>query len=237
LTGDVTKVSITATGSNTTYVTKISFYDAKGNVVTVNRADKIKKLLSPYVDSANFVVTKSGTPVNRTNYTMLGFGGVNNEKTAGVDVLGNPYKYNVIGRGIFSVLTASGLKQFSDGISEKIMTATGIKDLNMSYALDSQYYPTITGVNGDQIPDIKNIKTILESETIQTEYASNSFTFISRGWGHGVGLSQYGIYELGNVGYDYKYILEAYYSGIVMKRMGSVIKGSDNRYYINFGDI
>ncbi len=234
LTGDVTKVSITSTGNNTTYVTQIKFYDAKGNVVTVDRADKIKKLLSPYVDSANFVVTKSGTSVSRTNYTMLGFGGVNNEKSVGVDVLGNPFRFNVTGRCIFNVITKNGIMQFKDSTTEKVITATGIKDLNMSQNLDSQYYPTISGINGEDIPDIKNIGVILEKETLETEFASNSFTFISRGWGHGVGMSQYGIYELGNVGYDYEYILEAYYSGIVMKRMGSVVKESDNRYYINF---
>lgn len=234
LNGDVTKITITSTGNNTTYVTGIRFYDSYGNVVTVNRADKIKKLLSPYVDSANFVVAKSGESVTRTNYTMLGFGGVNDEPTIGVDLLGNPFRFTVKGRGLFDVLTKNGIKQFSDSIAEKVMTATGVKDFNMAYALDSQYFPTITGIYGDQIPDIKNINTIIETETLKTDYASNSFTFISRGWGHGVGLSQYGIYELGNLGYDYEYILEAYYTGIVMKSMGSVTKESDNRYYINF---
>ena len=165
---------------------------------------------------------------------MLGFGAVNKDDAIGVDILGNPFNYLVKGTTIFDILTKNGLKQLLASTSESVMTATGIKDFNMLHALDPQYYPTIIGVNGERIPDIKNLNVILDSETIQTDPATNSFTFISRGWGHGVGMSQYGIYELGNVGYDYQYILEAYYSGIVIKTMSSVFKGTDNRYYINF---
>ena len=47
-----------------------------------------------------------------------------------------------------------------------------------------------------------------------TDYGKGKFIFTTYGWGHGVGMSQYGIYELGNLGYDCRYILKAYYSGI-----------------------
>jgi stage II sporulation protein D len=214
LTGAVTKVEITKTGNNSTYVTEIKFYDAKGNCQTVTRADRIKKLLSSYVDSANFVVAKSGETITRVKYTMLGFGATNPNPSEGVDVLGDPFLNTVLGRQQFNVLTESGLKTFYDSQSEKVMTDSGLKDFNMSYALDSQIYPTIIGINGELLPDISQLSAIIESETITTTYAADSFTFISRGWGHGVGMSQYGIYELGNLGYDYRYILKAYYSGI-----------------------
>lgn len=214
LNGKVTKVQITATGNNTTYVTQIKFYDASGNVVTINRADRIKKALSPYVDSSNFVVAKSGDSVAMTNYTKLGFGAVNTENTTGLDIQGHPFKYTAFGRQLFYVMTKLGLKSFYDSSSEKVMTADGLKDFNMSYALDSQYYPTVIGINGEVLPDIHQLSGIATSETVTTTYVADSFTFISRGWGHGVGMSQYGIYELGNLGYDYEYILSAYYSGI-----------------------
>jgi SpoIID/LytB domain protein len=101
------------------------------------------------------------------------------------------------------------------------MTAGGLKDFNMSYSLDSQYYPTVKGINGEILPDIHQLSGIATTESVSTAYVADSFTFISRGWGHGVGMSQYGIYELGNLGYDYEYILSAYYSGIsFVKYMG-----------------
>ena len=223
LNGKVTNVQITLTGNNTTYVTQIKFYDASGNVVTVNRADRIKKLLSPYVDSSNFVVTKSGNSVSMTNYTMYGFGAVSSDTTTGLDILGNPFKYTVFGRQMFNVLTKLGLQSFYDSQSVKVMTAEGVKDFNMSYSLDSQYYPTVLGINGEILPDIHQLSGIATTETVSTTYVADSFTFISRGWGHGVGMSQYGIYELGNLGYDYVYILSAYYSGIKLMTYGQYI--------------
>lgn len=214
LSGPVTDVQITKTGQNTTYVTEIKFYDAAGNCQTVTRADRILKLLNEYMYSSNFVVVKSGETAVRTNYTLMGFGGINPEETTGLDILGNPYKYLVFGHKQFNVVTSSGNKTFYDSSAEKVMTAGGIKDFNMSYALDSQVYPTIIGVNGDVLPDVTKLSGIAETESIPTQYAENSFTFIGRGWGHGVGLSQYGIYDLGNLGYDYLTILKAYYTGI-----------------------
>ena len=214
LSGPVTDVQITKTGQNTTYVTEIKFYDAEGNCETVTRADRIQKLLNDYMYSSNFVVVKSGDTAVRTNYTLMGFGGINPEETTGLDILGNPIKYSVFGHKSFSVVTSNGTKTFYDSSTEKVITAGGIKDFNMSYALDSQVYPTIIGVNGDVLPDIPKLTGIAETESIQTDYVENSFTFIGRGWGHGVGLSQYGIYDLGNLGYDYLTILRAYYTGI-----------------------
>ena len=40
------------------------------------------------------------------------------------------------------------------------------------------------------------------------------FTFLGRGWGHGVGMCQVGAYGLAKQGFRYDQILKAYYSGI-----------------------
>lgn len=42
------------------------------------------------------------------------------------------------------------------------------------------------------------------------------FTFKGTGWGHNVGLSQYGAYSMAQLGYDYKEILEFYYTGVTV---------------------
>lgn len=219
----VSKVEITKTGNNTTYVTEIKFYDQSGNCLTINRADKIKKALGSYVNSSNFVVAKSGESVKRINYTMLGFGGISTENSKGVSILTNPTKYNIVGRQNFSVITSGGIKTFSDSTSEKVITSSGIVDFNMAQALDTSAYHTITGINGEVLPDMTKLNAMETVETIQTDAAADSFTFISRGWGHGVGMSQYGIYELGNLGYDYQTILKAYYSGISFTTYGEYL--------------
>ncbi len=40
------------------------------------------------------------------------------------------------------------------------------------------------------------------------------FTFLGRGWGHGVGMCQVGAYGLAKQGFTYEQILKAYYTGI-----------------------
>lgn len=45
------------------------------------------------------------------------------------------------------------------------------------------------------------------------------FTFLGRGWGHGVGMCQVGAYGLAKQGFTYEQILKAYYSGIELTRI------------------
>ena len=45
------------------------------------------------------------------------------------------------------------------------------------------------------------------------------FTFLGRGWGHGVGMCQVGAYGLARQGFSYEQILKAYYTGIELIRL------------------
>ncbi len=47
----------------------------------------------------------------------------------------------------------------------------------------------------------------------------SGFTFLGRGWGHGVGMCQVGAYGLARQGFTYAQILKAYYTGIELTRM------------------
>jgi stage II sporulation protein D len=50
------------------------------------------------------------------------------------------------------------------------------------------------------------------------------FTFIGRGWGHGVGMCQVGAYGMALQGNDYEDILKYYYTGVSIVRYDSLIK-------------
>lgn len=50
-----------------------------------------------------------------------------------------------------------------------------------------------------------------------TRNESNSVTFVGKGWGHGVGMSQYGANSLAKKGYTYDQILKHYYTGIEVR--------------------
>ncbi|MBQ4064480.1 MAG: SpoIID/LytB domain-containing protein, partial [Clostridia bacterium] len=210
----VTKVEITGVGENSTYVTAIKFYDGNGNSVEVKQGNKIKSLLSSYVNSGNFVVAKAGETVTQTNFVMSGFGAYAGEPAMGVVIKTNPYDYSLYGRQTFSVLTADGVKTFTDSNGVSVMTGGGVTSYDMSHALDATYYPTMIGVNGEAIPDIRKLKAASELETLTANGSDGTFVFIGRGWGHGVGLSQWGIKDLGDLGYDYETIFKAYYSDV-----------------------
>jgi len=226
LTSAVTKIEITKFAENSTYVYAIKFYDKAGHTVEVKQGNKVKSLLSPYVNSGNFVVAKAGESVTRTNYTMMGFGASNAEPTLGVVVKTNPFAYSLYDRQTFSVLTANGMQTFNDSSEEYVATANGTLAFNMTHSLDSQFYPTITGVNGAVLPDIMKLQTLVETETITAEGTSGSFVFIGRGWGHGVGLSQWGIKDLGDLGYDFETIFKAYYSDVRIVDFQAYLNGT-----------
>jgi len=46
-----------------------------------------------------------------------------------------------------------------------------------------------------------------------------AFVFKGKGWGHGVGMCQYGMKYLGELGYSYQEILEYYYPGAQMSKL------------------
>lgn len=49
---------------------------------------------------------------------------------------------------------------------------------------------------------------------VRAATAEPAFRFIGRGYGHGLGMSQYGALSLAESGYDYKAILQYYYNGV-----------------------
>lgn len=57
----------------------------------------------------------------------------------------------------------------------------------------------------------------LRSHNFEVNYENGSFIFTVTGYGHGVGLSQYGADFLANQGYGFDEILSAYYTDAVLK--------------------
>lgn len=59
----------------------------------------------------------------------------------------------------------------------------------------------------------------LKSTNIEIEEQEDNIIIKSKGYGHGVGMSQYGAYELAKQGYTYDEILKYYYQGIEFKKI------------------
>ena len=48
---------------------------------------------------------------------------------------------------------------------------------------------------------------------------NNKVVVVTKGFGHGVGMSQYGAHGMAKNGYDYKEILAHYYQGTTIKNL------------------
>jgi len=74
----------------------------------------------------------------------------------------------------------------------------------------------------------KEIREILKlkSANFKIEYSNGKFTFITNGYGHGVGMSQYGADYLARQGKTYDEILKHYYSGVEIEKIYD--ENSDN---------
>ena len=72
-------------------------------------------------------------------------------------------------------------------------------------------------IGGDSLSG-RNIRDCLglASANFTVDVAGDQVTFTTNGYGHGVGMSQYGANGMAKEGYDYKEILAHYYSGVVI---------------------
>ncbi|HWI55346.1 MAG TPA: SpoIID/LytB domain-containing protein [Desulfobacteria bacterium] len=95
--------------------------------------------------------------------------------------------------------------------------------LDGSGQLKSASGEVLYGLSADGTADVLNQNSdtfdiLGASETITASKApSGSVTFEGHGWGHGVGMSQWGAYEMARQGKNYDDILKFYYTGVDIK--------------------
>jgi len=74
--------------------------------------------------------------------------------------------------------------------------------------------------NGNIVPVQDHAYIITDNGTISSDgsgpVTGDSFTIAGRGWGHNVGMSQYGAQAMAKLGYTYDQILRFYYTGITV---------------------
>jgi len=61
----------------------------------------------------------------------------------------------------------------------------------------------------------------LRSADFTVDIGKNTITFVTRGYGHGVGMSQWGANGMAEKGKDYEEILKHYYQGITLSKLAS----------------
>jgi stage II sporulation protein D len=198
--GDVAEIHVLQYAKNSTYVYSLEIIDTYGNSLILTTTEAVRLALSkctiirngsshPLVHSANFVVGKGSV-----------------RYTEGVDtsILEHPEE-SLDTEPKFSVKTAWGtfVSRFLKGIS--VLTSDGVATLPETSA------SVITSGNvmeyAGTVPD--------SSVKYEVFYASEgeNFVFVGKGFGHGVGMSQWGAQDMAQIGHTYDEILYAYYPG------------------------
>lgn len=93
------------------------------------------------------------------------------------------------------------------------LTVTSRVDGNYVSGLNVDNQLTISGMRLRE----KVLKYSIKSWCFDVSYADGEFTFITYGYGHGVGMSQNGANILGKQGYTYDQILAYYFPGITIE--------------------
>ena len=239
LAGNIVDVEIIEFAENSSYIKVIEFTDQYGNTATIKNSDKIRTSLTPYVNSANFVVGKGSVEYTENiihdyvenedyddieNITM-GSSGDNSgyDKNYGYINLDGAYIHtgsDVIeyeAKGSVTVLTSSG------EITHKKPDAFVMTKDNVSAFLGGDNVDTVSNTDSDTAEDSSNNYSIslLSSKSndeivYKIAYAEdeNNFIFVGKGWGHGVGMSQYGARDLADRGSTAEEILSAYFMDI-----------------------
>ncbi len=229
--GDVASIQVAeyaADGSN--YIKSLLVTDVYGNTETLNTTEKIQLTLG--VNSANFTIGRGSLTYTYHEVQSITV----SDRIAGlIPVQSKPGEYNVTdyitaenhnilgvpaftGSGTVNLPTAQMLPAFTgsglqvlDG-NAKLLTGIPSEKSDESYTVFSDPDP-VTGLITAQTVHGNTVITTVLKPIVKTYTASSpgNFIFAGKGWGHGVGLSQYGTYDLVKAGAKAETILELYY--------------------------
>ena len=186
----VDEIRILKFAKDSTYVYQLEITDIHGNSILLETTEKVRIALG--VNSANFVVGRGSVL-----YTTEVDDYVVEHPEAGLDA-----------EPKFTVETADGnfLSRFTKGLN--VIHSEGYS------TLPDRAASVITARNvyeyAGSIPNIDADQT-----NYQVYHASdpNNFVFVGKGWGHGVGMSQWGLKDMGDLHYTYDQMLESYFLG------------------------
>ena len=105
-------------------------------------------------------------------------------------------------------------KMTADGL----FTTTELIDMMTNQAKQKNYYQIGLGRRGNKNIPVQNQKP-RNKYGYSIEKSGNDFVFYGRGWGHGVGLCQYGAMAMAEQGYKAEDILAHYYPGTIVRRI------------------
>ena len=183
-------------------------------------------------NSFNTYYNKIKNAVENTNGEYLSYNGnyiealyhsTNNSKTeSSLDVFGNYYPYLISVSSEYDKNASSYLRTINmplDAISNKLgLSLNNDSVISILSYTDGGNIKEIN-INGNNFSG-KKVRELLglRSTDFDISISDNNANITTRGYGHGVGMSQYGANGMANAGYCYKDILSHYYPGTTLTK-------------------
>ncbi len=192
----------------------------------------IDQMKNKWGNSFNTYYNKIKNAVENTNEEYLSYNGnyiealyhsTNNGKTeSSLDVFGNYYPYLISVSSEYDKNASSYLRTINmplDTISNKLgLSLNNDSVINILSYTDGGNIKEIN-INGNNFSG-KKVRELLglRSADFDISISDNNANITTRGYGHGVGMSQYGANGMANAGYSYKDILSHYYPGTTLTK-------------------
>lgn len=192
----------------------------------------IDQMKNKWGNSFNIYYNKIKNAVENTNGEYLSYNGnyiealyhsTNNGKTeSSLDVFGNYYPYLISVSSEYDKNASSYLRTINmplDTISNKLgLSLNNDSVINILSYTDGGNIKEIN-INENNFSG-KKVRELLglRSADFDISISDNNANITTRGYGHGVGMSQYGANGMANAGYGYKDILSHYYPGTTLTK-------------------
>lgn len=192
----------------------------------------IDQMKNKWGKSFNTYYNKIKNAVENTNGEYLSYNGnyietlyhsTNNGKTeSSLDVFGNYYPYLISVSSEYDKNASSYLRTINmplDTISNKLgLSLNNDSVISILSYTDGGNIKEIN-INGNNFSG-KKVRELLglRSADFDISISDNNANITTRGYGHGVGMSQYGANGMANAGYGYKDILSHYYPGTTLTK-------------------
>ncbi len=214
LKGEIVDVHIDEFCENSSFVFKVTYTDIYGNTSSVQKTNSIRNQLG--LNSGNFVVGKNGDTVTYPEYSLDCYPSLYSEEYNGFE------DYFTYGEAGLQVISSSGIASAFSLNNSSVLLGDGsvvsLPDKTVKILTSSQTLK----INENGLPDILDGKTVCTQKTITLSGAEGKFIFEGKGWGHGIGFSQYGIWDMCTLGYDFETILKYYLKGVEIVHMNDL---------------
>jgi len=207
----VTNVSYETTGDSS-YVYSITFTDDNGTSATVTKTQKVMGAFGGWCHSANFVIAQGTLDYSYDDVLSNRIISLTDTYSGELNVKTSNGSFPVL-TSLFNFLTGQGKADNDTSNALYVKTADGNAILVDQNEIPVTSFPDETG-KYTYVSDFGDFLVVSELQHYDVSWTASSpenYLIAGKGFGHGVGMSQYGARHLGSAGATADQIIRAYF--------------------------